>query len=118
MSVSSINFSRTSFTRNREAGAVVAGAGAQPLIDMMLATYEADWSQAKALVPNPAAWSSANLTTIRDPADVPVVLPKPSSTQAAYYNPPSPAPIAVTGQDVSVTASTSPDFSSRTLLEA
>lgn len=45
-SVSSINFSRTSFTKNREAGAIIDGADAKPLIDMMLSTYESDFAQA------------------------------------------------------------------------
>jgi len=118
-SVSSINFSRTSFTRNREAGAVLAGTGAQPIIAMMRGTYEADWAQGNPLNADPKQWSASDLSLIQNKDHCPVVLPNASSTQALYYNPPSPVPISLDGGGgISVTGSTSPDFSSETLMDA
>ena len=113
MSISSINFSRTSFTRNREAGAIIQGAGATPLLDMAARVFEADLAQGSPLVPAPSAWGAADLATITAVGMVPVVLPKPSKTWASYFNPPLPAPLSVEG---AVTIAASPDFAAKALL--
>lgn len=114
MSISSINFSRTSFTRNREAGAVISGSGALPLIKGALQVFDADFRQGNPLQVEKTAWNSSDLATIVDKTPVQVVLPKPSPTQSSYFNPPTPVPIDVDSK--SVTVGTSPDFSSLELM--
>lgn len=69
--VSSINWSKTSMTKNREAGALISGNEA--LLGYMQAVFEADFTQAYDLVPSD--WSAEELAIITDPTDLPVVLP-------------------------------------------
>ena len=119
MSISSINFSLTSFTRNREAGCLIEGKGALPLVQMAASVFEADWGQALPAGSGAPAepWSTANHSIITDTTHVNVTLPKPSPTWAAYWNPPTPTKQLVSGAGTSLTISTSPDFSSHVLME-
>eukprot|EP00656_Telonema_subtile_P040932 TRINITY_DN4601_c0_g1_i4.p1 TRINITY_DN4601_c0_g1~~TRINITY_DN4601_c0_g1_i4.p1 ORF type:complete len:476 (+),score=69.83 TRINITY_DN4601_c0_g1_i4:149-1576(+) len=117
LSVSSINFSRTSFTRNREAGALIDGAGAAPLIAMATSVFEADWAQADPLKPQPSGWTAADLTVIQNTSALPVVLPKVSPTQSSYYNPATPSPIMLSAGSV-VSLAVSPDFASENLMQS
>lgn len=117
ISITSINFSRTSFTRNREAGALIGGPGAAPILSFTSSIFEADWAQAEPLNPQPSEWSSTELATITNVTALAVVLPEPSKTWAAYYNPPNPAPITVAAGSSMVVAA-SPDYASRTLMSS
>lgn len=112
--VTSINFSRASMTRNREAGGVLEGEAVQPLIAMMAKVYSDDIKRGTELVVNTSAFSDADMAIILDDSEVPVVIPAVSPTQASYYSPPTPAPIT---SNATVTVSTSPDFSAETLLD-
>jgi hypothetical protein len=94
-----------------QAGAIISGTGAAPLLEMMLGTYESDWHLGTPLPATAGPWTAEELGVIRNTALIPVRLPTPGVSQAAYYNPPKPAPVALSGQ-TSVTASTSPDFDS------
>eukprot|EP01048_Picozoa_sp_COSAG05_P026135 COSAG05_NODE_6981_length_871_cov_1.107513_1_plen_186_part_10 len=143
MSISSINFSRTSFTRNREAGAILEGRGApwlcasqlpmtltpgfsaflgaQPLIAAAAGVFSDDWTQAFTFKPRRtlAGWSAYNSSVISNRSAVPVVLPTPSSTWAHYWNPPGdPQTIQVAGAGTSVTVGTSPDYASKLLMHS
>jgi phosphatidylserine/phosphatidylglycerophosphate/cardiolipin synthase-like enzyme len=123
MSISSINFSRTSFTRNREAGAVIesAAAGSQaaaPLLQMAAAVFQADWGQSTARAIPSGSWSSSNRSIIANTSQQPVILPPPSKTWAAYWNPPTPQAVSVGGDgadSAEITVTTSPDFSALAL---
>merc|ERR1712166_894426 len=99
-SVSSINFSKTSYTKNREAGVLLEG-NSQAL-SFMTSVYETDWARATKLVVN-QTYSSADLSIIQSKAKrkytMPTIEPKMDLT---------PKPIAVT-DTTSLKVYTSPD---------
>lgn len=105
--ISSINYSKTSFRYNREAGGIVEGKDAQPLIDMMAQVYEADFAQSDRMEANETGFTAMDLAIIKGKDVLPVRLPPANPSQADYYSPPSPSPITATGK---FTASTSPDY--------
>lgn len=72
ISVSSINWSRTSMTKNREAGALISEAPA--LADYMQTVFDADFAQAYALIPSDD-WPDKDLAIITDSADLDIVMP-------------------------------------------
>ena len=74
--VSSINWSKTSMTKNREAGALLDGGAtetAAKLASYMQSVFVHDFDKATPLVPG--EWSAEELAVITDPAAVPIVLP-------------------------------------------
>jgi phosphatidylserine/phosphatidylglycerophosphate/cardiolipin synthase-like enzyme len=111
-SVSSINFSKTSFLRNREAGAIINGTGALPLVAFTQKVFEADWMEGTKLKPEPSKWNAAQLKVIQDKTRIATQLPKPSASWASYYVTAKPAPI---GGDMKVTIDASPDYANSEL---
>ncbi len=118
LSISSINFSYTSFLKNREAGALITGSGAAPLLRMAADVYSFDFDLGTDLVPNKSQWSAANLSTIIDKSAVPVILPPASPSWDQYYVPPTPKAVKLVGEGTSLTLAASPDFSSHALMQA
>jgi len=101
--VSSINWSKASTTKNREAGAILEGDGLSALTSYMQGVFEFDWAQAYPLVPSDT-WSSADLATITDSADLAVVLPD-IDLYPGLYETPSPSPLSAARSNVTVQAS-------------
>jgi len=77
VAVSSVNWSRSSLSKNREAGAVLAGLGSAPAAAFMAAVFAADFAAALPAPLNTSFYSAAQLDTIRDADPVPVVVPPP-----------------------------------------
>jgi phosphatidylserine/phosphatidylglycerophosphate/cardiolipin synthase-like enzyme len=109
-SISSVNFSKTSFLKNREAG-VVLGQGAEDLVDMAQKVFENDWSEAFTYTYDPSPLSNEDLAIIKSTEHLPVKLPNAPSIPNAYV---TPRPAFIT-EKVSATLFTSPDFSFDTL---
>ena len=81
-SVSSVNFSYTSFMRNREAGVVLSGpCGAS--IKFYSSVFESDWNQG---IPYTVGnhYNSSELNAITDPSMMPFNIPSPPHISGAY----------------------------------
>jgi len=87
-SVSSVNWSQTSFTKNREAGVILRGgsAGSATLMDFLTTVFEDDWSRGTAYVVN-QTYSPADMATITSPAALPVDIPAPPSIPGEFVTP-------------------------------
>lgn len=70
-SISSVNFSKTSFTKNREAGVVIEDCSC-PAIDLYQSVYQQDWDSGFNYELD-ATYSSADMAVIKDttPMDIP-----------------------------------------------
>jgi hypothetical protein len=88
---------------NREAGVVVSGSEATPIIQLYNSTFWQDWNEGFDFVPQ-QTYSASAMSIITNPAMVPVVIPPPSNL-GTYVTP----LVNVTG-DISATAFVSPDF--------
>lgn len=110
VSISSVNWSKTSYTRNREAGAVISGIGAASLMAYLNRIYDLDWSHG---IPYNVSqtYSHEDMTIIRNTAPVPVKLPA-LPTNPDWHITPKPSPITVTSQ---TTVWASPDYAMETL---
>ena len=73
VAISSGNWSRSSVAKNREAGAVLGGAAAEPALAFMRQVYAADFALASPLVPR--HFNKSSLATITNTSHVPVVVP-------------------------------------------
>jgi phosphatidylserine/phosphatidylglycerophosphate/cardiolipin synthase-like enzyme len=112
-SISSINWSVNSFTNNREAGVLLSGAGAAPLLSFTRSVYDRDFELAALYTPDGAAlFSPADLALIADPAQRPARIPVPPA--ARHYTPP--VAVAMPQAAADVTLWTSPDYAGATLL--
>jgi phosphatidylserine/phosphatidylglycerophosphate/cardiolipin synthase-like enzyme len=109
-SISSINFSKTSFLKNREAG-VVLGKGADDLIAFTQQVFENDWNQALEYSFDSSNLSPDDLNEIKSKDELPVTVPTSPSIPDAYVTP-YPSWIA---SSMDATVFTSPDFSYDTL---
>jgi len=106
-SVSSINFSETSYTKNREAGMLVEGSS--DAIKFMTNVFEADWSQATDMKVN-QTYSSSDMDIITSKEKRTYQMPDIAKGMA-----PSPTPAAV--KDIkALKVFTSPDFAHDTLM--
>ena len=111
-SVSSINFSKTSFTRNREAGAVLEGAGTASARAAAAAGFERDFDRGSALVP--LKYNASDMAIIVAPEEVlPVVLPPAPANDTKYFVTPAPNPVTTSAESLSVYMS--PDYAYQTL---
>ena len=107
-SVSSINFSKTSYTKNREAGMVVEGSS--DAIKFMTSVFEDDWSAATSYTIN-QTYPSADMDIITATTKRSYTLPDISPGMA-----PTPTPVAAS--DVSaLKVYTSPDYAHTTLMD-
>lgn len=86
--VSSVNFSETSFMKNREAGVVIEGSAAAEILAFLHATWQADFNQA---IDWPVQnYNAAAMAVINDKSHVPVVIPPPVDFPGAYVTSLSP----------------------------
>jgi len=105
-SISSVNWSFTSFMLNREAGMVLKD-GTEALQDLWYSTWEHDFAEGLPFVVN-QTYSAADMAIITSKTQYPVVMPTPKNLPGAYVTP-KPTDIAVKGVDA--TAYVSPDWS-------
>jgi len=103
--ISSINFSQTSYTQNREAGVVFSGE-TTTIAAFTSAVFDFDFAQA---IPLKVAqkYSSADMKIITNKATIPVVIPPPPVIKDAYVTP-EPKPIKLSSSD-SLRMYTGPD---------
>ena len=81
-SVSSVNFSQTSFTKNREAGVVLEDCNC-PTIDFYQSVFEADWNTAQDyLIDN--QYSKSEMAFITDPSTMSITPVPPPNIPGAY----------------------------------
>ena len=81
-SISSVNFSKTSFLYNREAG-VIIDAGCDAVADFVLEVFDADWAQATDYAPT-NKYTSSQMSYITNSATLPVDIPPPRHIDNAY----------------------------------
>jgi len=81
-SVSSVNFSYTSFMLNREAGLVMEGT-CSGAISFYQKVFEGDWAKAAPYKPT-HTYSSNDMNIITDPRPYPVNIPTPRNIPGAY----------------------------------
>ena len=81
-SVSSVNFSKTSFTKNREAGVVLEDCSCS-MIDFYQSVFEYDWGQGSDYyVDN--SYTDDEMKYITDPSTMPITIPPPPAINGAY----------------------------------
>lgn len=107
VAISSINFSKTSYTKNREAGVVLEGS--PEAVAFFSSVYEADWGLGSSLQVN-QTYSAADMSVITATAKRTVSLPVIASEMA-----PTPTPVAASDVTL-VRAYASPDNARSTLL--
>ena len=84
-SVSSVNFSHTSFMRNREAGVVLTGT-CSTATDFYTSVFDSDWNNG--LIYNVSQkYNSTTMKYITDPASLPVDTPPPPNIPGSYVSP-------------------------------
>jgi phosphatidylserine/phosphatidylglycerophosphate/cardiolipin synthase-like enzyme len=104
--VSSSNWSKASMTENREAGVLIDGTASEEgaeLTAYMQSVFENDFKIAYSLVPG--SWSSKELAYIKNPSELPIIIPKITLPAGMYI---TPAPSFVTDNSLS-TIQASPD---------
>ncbi|KNC54282.1 phospholipase D [Thecamonas trahens ATCC 50062] len=80
---SSINFSETSFRKNREAGIRLSGEGVREVLDVAADVFDADWDVALQFSPA-HEYTPAELAVIRSKAALRVVVPPPEPFPGSY----------------------------------
>lgn len=102
-SISSVNFSHTSFTRNREAGVVLSD-DCHNVVTFVSSVFESDWNEASVYSPT-YTYSSSEKKYITNSDHLPVVLP------AIHHSPNAYITDVTNVSDVEVTILyTSPDY--------
>ena len=113
MSVSSINFSKTSFTRNREAGAVLEGPGTAKAQAAAAAGFERDFDHGSALTP--LKYNASDMAIIVAPDEVlNVTVPPAPANDTKYFVTPAPKPVTTSAESLSLYMS--PDYAYETLV--
>ena len=102
-SVSSVNFSYTSFMLNREAGVVLEGT-CSAATNFYAGVFEGDWAKGMEYKPT-HSYSSSDMAVITSTASYPVVVPVPKAIPGAYV----PRLLPVTGVTIKKVY-TSPDY--------
>lgn len=107
--VSSVNWSPTSVTKNREAGAVLSGSAAASAVAFMAAVFASDWALATSLTVNSSAFTAASLATITDTSSIELTIPASpnvDSSSGCYVTPSLPLALPA---GASVTVAANPD---------
>ena len=81
-SVSSINFSKTSFMKNREAGVILSNCSCSA-VDFYKDVFDYDWDAATPYVPD-QTYSASDLAYITDPSHMTVNIPPPPDFPGAF----------------------------------
>eukprot|EP01092_Planopodium_desertum_P011626 TRINITY_DN5335_c0_g1_i2.p1 TRINITY_DN5335_c0_g1~~TRINITY_DN5335_c0_g1_i2.p1 ORF type:complete len:394 (+),score=48.57 TRINITY_DN5335_c0_g1_i2:49-1182(+) len=103
-SISSINFSYTSFMENREAGVIISGPGSAPLLSFLNDTFTYDFTNGGVWPTN--TYTAAQRAIIDNPALDPIVIPPPRYISGAYVS----TAQTVTAVMDEVTVFTAPDY--------
>jgi len=112
ISISSVNWSHASYMGNREAGALIEGEAAGPLLDFCNSVFNQDWGLAIPIQIT-QTYSNSDMEIITDPSVIPVTVPPIPPIHSGRYI--TPEPYSVVGQ-TSVVLYTSPDDADATLL--
>ena len=75
VAISSVNWSPSSITANREAGAILSGTAAAPLATFMLDVFAADFARATPLVVKATDYDAAALAVITNSSHIDVTVP-------------------------------------------
>lgn len=114
VSISSVNWSKTSYTANREAGIVFSGES-EAIGQFTQAVFEKDWALGVPLEVT-QVYSAEDMAIITNTSTINVVQPPPFSKPSAYITPePQPLPFASNSQ---ITVMTSPDFARAQVLDS
>ncbi|EFA75638.1 phospholipase D [Heterostelium album PN500] len=100
VSISSINYSKTSFMKNREAGVIVEGA--PPIVDFTTSVFEYDWNMGIAWPT--LTYSSSDMKIIKDKSNIDVVIPPATSFPGSFVT-----TAQTTTGDINALVFTSPD---------
>jgi phosphatidylserine/phosphatidylglycerophosphate/cardiolipin synthase-like enzyme len=112
--VGSINFSWTSFMKNREAGIVMVSSNTNGrLVSWYQQVFNGDFNAGIPFTPT-QTYTASEMAVITNSAPVPVVIPPPYQFSTSVYVSQL-SPVTVT---LNMTAYTSPDFAKTTLLNA
>lgn len=112
--VCSINFSKTSFLANREAGLIFENNS--PLLDYYRKIFDEDWARGYPFPADESRYSEEELNLIKDTSEYEVDVPAPEEFQCDTKSP-TPSPIEITPSDnVMITAFPSPDSALETLM--
>eukprot|EP00941_MAST-03F_sp_MAST-3F-sp1_P004969 g4969.t1 len=114
-SVSSVNWTRNSFTNDREAGLLIGGEDAAPALQFLTKVFESDLANGKPYKPDAEALglTANDLTIIRNKAVRTVPKQKKHGLEERHYR--SPMPVSIASSGSSLTMYTSPDYSLKTL---
>lgn len=116
-SVSSVNFSYTSFMLNREAGLLFTGASAKPVIAFYQSAFQRDFSAGLPVNVTyyQGLYDAYDLKEITNPATIPIVIPSPDAKvdNATTYNP----VLKTISAPSYLELDASPDFARHLLLE-
>lgn len=111
--VSSVNWSQSSYAKNREAGAVLGGAGAAALSAYANEVFEADWAQAYAMVNYTADFydmDEPSLAALTDTSMVEVTVPdSPNAGSDGCFDVTGAFSATEVASDASVTLVANPD---------
>eukprot|EP00698_Gefionella_okellyi_P024067 TRINITY_DN8400_c0_g1_i1.p1 TRINITY_DN8400_c0_g1~~TRINITY_DN8400_c0_g1_i1.p1 ORF type:complete len:444 (+),score=99.21 TRINITY_DN8400_c0_g1_i1:72-1403(+) len=103
--ISSVNYSYSSFMKNREAGVVLAD-GADELIAFGTQVFNGDWEVATEYLFDMNNYTSADWAEVTDRTDLPVTIPPPVNIPQAYV---TPVPVPVYTQ-MPIEIFASPDY--------
>lgn len=108
--VSSVNYSKTSFTKNREAGVIIDNCSCSA-IDFYQQVFAYDWAQSISYVVN-TNYTASQLAYIKDPSILPYALPSYYKVNGAYV-----APFASYDGVTVQLAYTAPDYAYDTVMK-
>ena len=106
VSISSVNFSETSYTKNREAGAVFQG-DSQAIANFTQSVFEYDWNLGVPMTVS-QTYNTSDMAIITNNETIKIVQPPPFSNPKAYITP-TPTAIEMSSK-TPITVYTSPDF--------
>jgi hypothetical protein len=113
LSISSIDYTNTSYNQNREAGVVFEG-DSQSVVAFTESVFNNDWALAVPLTVN-QTYSAADMAIITNNATVPIVQPPPFSNPKAYI---TPTPTAIElSKTTPIRVFTSPDYARNQIFE-
>jgi phosphatidylserine/phosphatidylglycerophosphate/cardiolipin synthase-like enzyme len=112
ISISSVNWSHASYMGNREAGALIQGDAAGPLITFSNSVFNQDWSLAIPIQIT-QTYSNGDMAIITDPSPITVTVPPIPTIHSGRFI--TPEPYSVEGE-TNLNLYTSPDMADATLL--
>jgi len=111
-SVSSVNYSYTSFMENREAGMLIEGKSMSPLFNFLDSIFDSDWAAGAAWPTN--SYNTSDLQIITNTSPVTVTIPPPRNYTGQYV----PPLVKVTHSFSDLGLITSPDFAYENVMDS